>query len=74
MSAGTTSPLIALLPDPGSPALVPLGMAYGALLGYWVARVRRGPREAVATATADGAAMAGTLALAWYLGRTLGLL
>lgn len=65
---------IALLPDLSSPSLVPLGMAYGGVIGYWLARVSKRPRESIAAATADGAAWLGTATLVVYLLRLLGLL
>jgi hypothetical protein len=59
--------VIAVLPDPAQPAIVPLGGVLGGFIAATIARVRRWPREEVRDAGLEGFDWGTAFAIAAYL-------
>jgi hypothetical protein len=59
--------VIAVLPDPSQPAIVPLGGVLGGFIAATIARARRWPRGEVRDAGLEGVYWGTALALAIYL-------
>jgi hypothetical protein len=66
VAAGVVA-VIAVLPDPAQPAIVPLGGVLGGFIAATIARVRRWPRDEVRNAGLEGVYWGTALALAIYL-------
>jgi hypothetical protein len=59
--------VVAVLPDPSPPAIVPLGGVLGGFIAATIARLRRWPRDEVRNAGLEGVYWGTALALAIYL-------
>lgn len=60
------APLTMHPPDPGSPSIIAFGIAFGALIGGAIGRVRRLGHERTARMTASGSFHGGVIGLAVY--------
>jgi hypothetical protein len=59
--------VIAALPDPGQPAIIPLGGVLGGFIAATIARVRQWPRDDVRDAGLEGVYWGTAFAIATYL-------
>ena len=59
--------VIAALPDPGQPAIIPLGGVLGGFIAATIARARRWPRGEVRDAGLEGVYWGTAFAIATYL-------